>query len=127
LHERYLVEFAARDDREVSLLEQVAQLESIAVDPLLTRAIESRTERRERGEYAVNPGGDSNIQSVAVSADTGSVVDCYLGRGVLHAPDGSVLIPADEQHQLIEVQYRRIGERWFISDLYASGEEPCDP
>ncbi len=127
VHGLYLVEFAARDDREVSLEDQIEQLRSVAVDPLLTRAVESRTERQSRGEYAVNPGGESNIRSITIEGDSASVIDCYLGRGTLFASNGTVLIPPDEKHQLVELRYAQVDGKWFISDFYSGGDQECDP
>ncbi len=127
LHEYFLTEIVARDEREVTLEEQVELLETVAIDPLLTRGIEARAGHYERGEYAVNPGGHSNIISIETQGDTGSVADCFLEVGVLYSSNGEVLVPADQDHAIVELRYMKIDGQWFISEFYVGGDEGCDP
>jgi hypothetical protein len=126
LHEYFLTEVVARDERDVTFEQQVELLETVAVDPLLTRAIEARSGHYERGEYAVTPPGDSNVVDIQIEGDRATVIDCFLDSGVLYAADGVVLVPADLSHEIIEVRYEFRNGRWFLSD-FLGGDEQCEP
>jgi hypothetical protein len=127
LHEYYLTDVWNRDERKVTLEEQIAKYEAIAVDPLRTRAIENLTAGYERGDYAINPGAESNVIEIDVQGDKAVVTDCILDSGVLYSAEGEVLIPGDEIHQLVQIEYAKVGEKWFVKNFFGGAEAMCDP
>lgn len=124
VHNRFMTE--AVDESTMSLEQRLAGVEDIAVDPLLTRIIQRTTESFNEGEYLVGPGYESNVVDVEINGDTAQVTDCSLGRGVLYGPDGSVIIPADEEYKLRQTRLVSTDAGWFVSDFFTGGDL-CDP
>ena len=127
LHTRFMTEFVARDEREVTLEEQIAELQLLAIDPQLQRSTEVLTARYSRGEYAVNPGYDSNVVSLDLKGEEARVIDCSQGRGELYSSEGDLLVAADDFYKLRATEFKKIDGRWWLTDFITGGDERCDP
>ncbi len=126
VHERFMTEFFARDESELTFQERTSRVAAIAIDPLLARTLESLADRNRDGSYAISPGYDSNVIDVQVDGDTAFVLDCSLDQGVLYDANGEVLIEADEDHRIRRTVFALTGGGWFVSD-FITGGEPCEP
>lgn len=126
VHERFMTEFFARDESELTFQERTSRVAAIAIDPLLARTLESLADRNRDGSYAISPGYDSNVIEVQVDGDTAFVLDCSLDQGVLFDASGEVLIEADEDHRVRRTVFALTGGGWFVSD-FITGGEPCEP
>lgn len=127
LHTYFMTEYFARDEREVTLEEQIAELETLAIDPQLQRSKEVLASHYDEGQYAVNPGYVSNIVRIDIEGDRASVLDCSQGRGELFSAEGDLLIPADDFFKLRRTELVKIDGRWWITELITGGDERCNP
>ncbi len=124
LHTRFMTEMWNENESYDDERERSRQL---AVDPILTRALETFDSYEATGKRLENPNYVSNIVEIAIEADRARVVDCSLDPGVLYDADGNVLVPGDDFYKLRESEMRKIDGQWFVVDLYVGGDQQCEP
>ncbi|MCP3993385.1 MAG: hypothetical protein GY724_30250 [Actinomycetia bacterium] len=104
-----------------------AAARELTTGSLLRRIEENAADRVATDEFSVGPGYDSNIVSVELLSDHATVVDCSQDRGERYDADGVLVIPADDFFKLRRSSVVLIDGRWLVEEIYAGGDERCDP
>ncbi|MCP3988093.1 MAG: hypothetical protein GY724_03395 [Actinomycetia bacterium] len=99
----------------------------LTTGPLLRRIEENTTARAAANEFRAGSGYDSNIVSVELLGDRATVVDCSQDRGELYDADGTLVFPPDDFFKLRRSSLVLIDGRWLVEEIYAGGDERCDP
>jgi hypothetical protein len=126
-HTRVMTELFAYNEVAEGPEARLELLEELAVDPFLSRAAQGIQARLESGQRAVGPGYASNIVEVTIDGELARVLDCSLDQAVVYDADGEVVIPMADTFKLRTSQLRLIGGRWMLEDVFAGGDERCDP
>ena len=127
VHTRVMTEMFAVDELAVGHEALPAAARDLTTGPLLRRLEESAVTSKEAGEFFVGPGYTSNIISIEIDGDHAAVVDCSQDLGEIRNADGDVVVPADDFFKLRQTNLVLIDGRWLVEELYAGGDERCDP
>lgn len=127
-HTRVMTEVFKRDERIDGPEAMLPLAEELTTGPLLRRISDGVAERSTSGERAFSPGFDSHIVKVTIlSATHAQVVDCSQDRGERYSADGALLVGADDFYKLRTSDMVLENGRWVASDVFAGGDERCEP
>ncbi len=128
LHAIYMTELSKIDERVDDPDKLNQRFAEVTVDPILSRATESRQKRLLRNEFIVGPGYESNVVDVELGEGSATVTDCSLGRSQLVDSNDNVLVDVDESYQIRQTIFTKISDgTWKLQDVYGAGDIPCDP
>ncbi len=127
VHTRVMTEVFAIDERVEGHEAFPAAARELATGPLLRRIEENAATRAAATEFRVGLGYNSNIVSVELLGDRATVVDCSQDLGERYDAGGILLVPADDFFKLRRSSVVLIDGRWLVEEIYAGGDERCDP